>query len=94
MWKTNRAAQYGDLYVGLGSDETIFGLKGRKTINSNQKRLYMVKDLKCVKDAGINSGSGVMDFEKEVIALKPDIFFVNTDGFTPAKAEFCKKYNI
>lgn len=88
------AARLGDLYVGLGSDETIWGLKGRKTINSNAERLYMVKALRCVKDAWINSGSGIMDFEKEVIELKPDYFFVNTDGYTPDKKAFCEKLGI
>ena len=88
------AASYGDLYVGLGSDQTIWGLKARKTINNNAERLYMVKAIKFVKDAWINSGSGIMDFEKEVLELQPDIFFVNTDGYTPAKLEFCKKHNI
>jgi len=77
------AATYGDLYVGIGSDRTISGLKARKTINTEQERLYMVKALKMVKDAWINSGTGVMDFEKEVRELKPDIFFVNEDGYTP-----------
>ena len=84
------AASYGDLYVGLGSDQTISKLKGRKTINTDRERLYMVKALRMVKDAWINSGCGLMDFEKEVIALHPDIFFVNEDGFTPDKQEFCK----
>ncbi|MBO4620688.1 MAG: adenylyltransferase/cytidyltransferase family protein [Victivallales bacterium] len=88
------AATYGDLYVGIGSDKTIFELKNRKTINTEQERLYMVKALRCVKDAWINSGSGIMDFAKEVEALKPDIFFVNTDGFTPAKQKFCDKLGI
>ena len=88
------AARLGDLYVGLGSDETIWGLKGRKTINSNAERLYMVKALRCVKDAWINSGSGIMDFEKEVRELKPDYFFVNTDGYTPDKKAFCEKLGI
>ena len=88
------AATYGDLYVGIGSDKTIFELKNRKTINPEQERLYMVKALRCVKDAWINSGSGIMDFAKEVEALKPDIFFVNTDGFTPAKQEFCERLGI
>lgn len=88
------AARLGDLYVGLGSDETIWGLKGRKTINNNAERLYMVKALRCVKDAWINSGNGIMDFEKEVIELKPDYFFVNTDGYTPAKKQFCEKWGI
>lgn len=88
------AAMYGDLYVGIGSDRTISGLKARKTINTEQERLYMVKSLKMVKDAWINSGTGVMDFEKEVTRLKPDIFFVNEDGYTPEKQEFCDRMGI
>ena len=88
------AASYGDLYVGLGSDQTISSLKGRKTVNTDHERLYMVKALRMVKDAWINNGSGLMDFEKEVVALHPDIFFVNEDGFTPDKQEFCKRLGI
>ena len=88
------AAQLGDLYVGIGSDNTIFSLKGRKTINTEQERLYMVKSLKAVKDAFVNSGSGLMDFEKDVAQLKPDIFFVNEDGATPDKEKFCRERGI
>ena len=33
------AAQYGDVYVGIGSDSTINKLKARKTINSAAERL-------------------------------------------------------
>lgn len=88
------AATYGDLYVGIGSDATIYELKNRRPINPEKERLYMVKALRCVKDAWINSGSGIMDFAKEVEALKPDVFFVNTDGYTPAKQEFCDRLGI
>ena len=88
------AAQLGDLYVGLGSDKTIMELKDRKTINDETERLYMVKALRCVKDAWINSGSGIMDFADEVIALKPDYFFVNTDGYSQQKKEFCEQHGI
>lgn len=88
------ASKLGELYVGIGSDATIFGLKARKTINPDAERLYMVKALKCVKDAWINRGSGIMDFEQDVLELKPDIFFVNTDGHSPAKEDFCKKHGI
>lgn len=89
-----KAAKLGDLYVGLGSDETIWELKGRRTVNSNAERLYMVKALRCVKDAWINSGSGIMDFVNEVRELKPDYFFVNTDGYTPVKKAFCEELGI
>ena len=88
------ASSHGDLFVGLGSDETVFGLKGRKTINTNTERLYMVKSLRFVKDAWINSGSGLLDFEKEIRELQPDIFFVNEDGFTPDKQTLCNELGI
>jgi cytidyltransferase-like protein len=83
------AAQHGDLYVGIGSDSTIQQLKGRPTINTDKERLYMVKAVKHVKDAWVNSGSGLIDFSKEIRELKPDIFFVNEDGFTPDKIKLC-----
>jgi len=88
------ASQYGDLYVGIGSDATIEGLKGRKTINSEQERLYMVKAIRYVKDAWINSGSGIMDFKEELIRFRPDVFVVNEDGHTPYKEAICKKLGI
>lgn len=88
------AAQYGDLYVGIGSDKTINELKARKTINSDAERLYMVKALKVVKDAWINQGGGLLDFLEELKTLKPDIFFVNADGHTPAKEALCKEMGI
>lgn len=88
------AASYGDLYVGIGSDKTIFELKERKTVYPEEERLYMIKALRCVKDAWISSGSGLLDFEEEVKALKPDIFFVNSDGASPLKEQFCKEQGI
>ena len=88
------AASYGELYVGLGSDKTIYELKGRRTINPDAERLYMVKALRCVKDAWISSGSGLLDFETELRELRPDIFFVNTDGYTPAKEKLCRELGI
>lgn len=88
------ASKLGDLYVGIGSDATIRQLKARKTINSQEERLYMVQALKSVKKAWINSGSGILDFTEEVKQLKPDIFFVNSDGHSPAKEQFCKENGI
>lgn len=88
------AATYGDLYVGIGSDKTIDELKQRKTVNPEQERLYMVKSLKSVKDAWINSGSGLLDFKEDLVRLQPDIFFVNTDGHTPAKESLCQAMGI
>ncbi|MBR6805525.1 MAG: adenylyltransferase/cytidyltransferase family protein [Bacteroidaceae bacterium] len=88
------ASSYGDLYVGIGSDRTIHDLKNRKTINTERERLYMVKAVRYVKDAFVNSGSGIMDFAEDVKRLKPDIFFVNSDGYTPEKRRFCDEHGI
>ena len=86
-----QAAAYGDLYVGIGSDKTIEGLKHHKTVYSEQERLFMVKSIRYVKDAYINAGSGVMDFIPTVDFLKPDILVVNSDGGSEEKRRFCEE---
>ncbi|MFZ4457038.1 MAG: adenylyltransferase/cytidyltransferase family protein [Bacteroidales bacterium] len=88
------AAQLGDLYVGIGSSKTVYDLKARKTINSDDERLYMVNALKMVKKAWINTGSGLIDFDKELRELKPDIFFVNEDGHSPDKEKISDELGI
>lgn len=88
------ASQYGDLYVGIGSDSTIEELKHRKTVYSEKERLYMVKAIRYVTDACINPGSGMMDFVETVDRVKPDIFVVNSDGGSDVKREFCRERGI
>jgi cytidyltransferase-like protein len=88
------AAQFGDLYVGIGSDKTIYDLKGRKTINSEDERLYMLEALSCVHTVRINKGSGILDFLDDMKALNPDVFIVNEDGHTPVKEQICKDSGI
>ena len=89
-----QASQYGDLYVGIGSDATILEYKHHKTVYSEQERLFMVKSIRYVKDAFINAGSGVMDFVPTVEALKPDILVVNEDGGNDEKRRFCEEHGI
>lgn len=88
------ASMLGDLYVGIGSDSTIRELKGRDTVNSQEERLYMVKSIRHVTDAWVNRGSGIMDFEEDLRAFKPDIFLVNEDGNSPAKSALCKELGV
>ena len=86
-----QAAQYGDLYVGIGSDETILHYKNHKTLYNEKERLFMVKAIRYVKDAYINAGSGIMDFIPTVDFLKPDILVVNEDGASEEKRRFCEE---
>ncbi len=88
------AAAYGDLYVALGSDHTLFELKGRVPIYSEQERLYMMKAIRYVKDAFISRGSGIMDFLDVFEQLRPDVFVVNSDGATPAKQALCEQHGV
>ena len=89
-----QAAQYGDLYVGIGSDNTILHYKNHKTVYSEQERLFMVKSIRYVKEAFINAGDGILDFLPTLDIVKPDILIVNSDGGSEAKREVCQQRGI
>ncbi|MEI8287868.1 MAG: adenylyltransferase/cytidyltransferase family protein [Verrucomicrobiota bacterium] len=88
------AATYGDVHIGLGSDQTVIDLKGRAPVNTQAERQYMLAALRHVKSCRVNSGSGIMDFLSELKRVGPDIFIVNEDGNTPDKAELCRKLGV
>ena len=88
------AAAHGDVYVGIGSDETVYHLKGRYPINNQDERKYMLESLRCVTRCTINRGSGIMDFAENEDALQADMLFVNEDGHSPDKEEFCRVHDI
>lgn len=88
------AASLGDLYVALGSDRTVYELKGRLPVNREDERLFMVKAVSCVHDAFISQGGGILDFEQELRGLKPDFLVVNEDGNIPAKRALCEELGI
>lgn len=90
----NEAAGFGDLYVCIGSDANVHHLKGRYPVNSQDERKYMIDALASVHECRINSGWGIMDFEKELRDILPEIFLVNEDGHTPAKQALCKEMGI
>ena len=89
-----QAAAYGDLYVGIGSDATYLGYKHRKTVYSEQERLFMVKAIRYVKDAYVNAGSGIMDFVPTLDIVHPDVFVVNEDGACEDKRLECERRGI
>ena len=89
-----QASQFGEIYVGIGSDQTILGYKHHKTFYPEQERLFMVKSIRYVKDAFINQGDGIMDFIPTVDMVKPDVFVVNADGGSETKRKFCEERGI
>jgi len=86
-----QASQYGDLYVGIGSDKTIAELKGHKTMYSEQERLFMVRAIRYVKQAYINQGSGMLDFLPTLDLVRPDCLVVNQDGDRDEKRALCRE---
>ena len=89
-----QASQFGDLYVGIGSDATYQEYKHRKPMFPQEERLFMVKNIKAVKEAYINEGSGVIDFIPTLDIVHPDIFVVNAEGGSPAKRQLCEERGI
>ena len=89
-----QASQFGDLYVGIGSDATYEEYKHRKPMFPQEERLFMVKNIKAVKEAYINQGSGVLDFIPTLDIVKPDIFVVNAEGGSDAKRKLCEERGI
>ncbi|MBK6930011.1 MAG: adenylyltransferase/cytidyltransferase family protein [Saprospirales bacterium] len=88
------AARLGELYVCIGSDANVRQLKGRYPVNPQVERKFMLEALGCVQSVRVNRGSGILDFVQELDAIRPDIFFVNEDGHTPAKEALCQARNI
>lgn len=88
------ASQYGNLYVSVGSDKTVKELKNRPTLYNEDERLYMVSSVRFVYKAFIARGSGKLDFAEEIKQIKPDIFFVNSDGDSAEKRAFVEGLGI
>jgi hypothetical protein len=59
-----------------------------------EERLFMVRNIKAVKEAYINEGSGVIDFILTLDLVQPDIFIVNAEGGSDAKRQLCEERGI
>lgn len=89
-----QASQYGDLYVGIGSDATYLEYKHRKPMFPQEERLFMVKAIRYVTDAYINAGSGILDFIPTLDLVRPDVFVVNAEGGSEEKRKLCQERGI
>lgn len=89
-----QASQFGDLYVGIGSDVTYQEYKHRKPMFPQEERLFMVKSIRYVKDAFVNEGFGVIDFLPTLDLVKPDVFVVNAEGGSDDKRKLCAERGI
>ena len=88
------ASKLGELYVSVGSDKTVYELKNRPTVFNENERKFMVEALRCVHQAFIGSGNGILDFIPELEKVQPDIFVVNTDGDSEKKRDYIESKGI
>ena len=89
-----QAAQFGDLFVAVGSDQTALDLKGHHPVNNEDERLFMIKAVSYVKDAAISRGTGMLDFLEVLKQVQPDLFVVTEDSNVPEKKELCEQLGI
>ena len=88
------AASHGLLHVCVGRDSNILALKGRPTRLTEDERLYMVQSVRFVHHARLSTGSGMLDFEPDLLELRPDVFVVNEDGHTDGKRALCEANGV
>ncbi len=88
------AASFGDLYVAVGSDQTLYEIKGRAPMITEEERLFMIRAIRYVKDAYISRGSGLLDFLDVLKQVQPDVLVVNEDGNIPEKQKLCRDLGI
>lgn len=89
-----KASQFGDVYVCIGSDETIKDLKGKYPLINQSERKFIIESVKYVNECRISSGKGILDFKDELINISPDFFIVNEDGHYDSKLQLCEQNNI
>jgi cytidyltransferase-like protein len=88
------ASQYGDVYVCVGADDNIRRLKNHAPKFTQEERVYMVGACRYVTHARVSSGSGMLDFELDMVEIRPDYFVVNEDGVTDGKRALCEKHGV
>ena len=89
-----QAARYGELHVCVGADDNIRRLKGHDPMFTQAERLCIVQAVRYVTHARVSSGDGMLDFEPDLIEIKPDFFVVNEDGSTPEKRQLCERHGV
>jgi cytidyltransferase-like protein len=90
-----QASEYGELYVSLGNDANIRGLKGAgHPLLPQDERTCMVAAIRFVRQAFVSSGSGWLDVDTEIERIQPDIYLVNQDGDRSEKRTFSAEHGL
>lgn len=89
------ASEYGELNVVIGSDANVGLLKGPgHPLFPEGTRRFVVGSCKAVARCLVSTGSGWLDAEPEIRALKAERYLVNEDGDKIEKRRFCEEHGI
>jgi cytidyltransferase-like protein len=89
------ASGLGALCVVVGNDANLRLLKGEgHPFFSQEERRYQAASVRFVAQALIATGTGWLDAEPEIRAIRPDLYVVNEDGDRLEKREFCRDNGI
>src|SRR3972149_11922974 len=89
-----QASEYGELFVGIGSDYSIEKYKHKKPVCNENERLFMVKAIRYVSEAWINSGEGSLDFIEDIEHFMPDIHICNKEQHSEIREAICDELGI
>lgn len=90
-----RASRYGELHVSVATDATIRKLKGPGHPRQSEKeRLFAVGSVRYVEYAFHGSGEGILDFEPELRAMRPDVLVVSEDQDYPEKRALAAELGV
>jgi cytidyltransferase-like protein len=90
----NKAASLGDLYVSLGSDQSIVRQKNKSPTYTQTERKFLLENLRHVKWVGIVDDPGPLGFVEHMEQIRPDIFVINEDGDSAEKRLACERSGI
>jgi cytidyltransferase-like protein len=90
----NKAASLGDLYVSLGSDQSIVRQKNKSPTYTQAERKFLLENLRHVKWVGIVDDPGPLGFVEHMEQFRPDIFVINEDGDSAEKRLACERYGV
>jgi cytidyltransferase-like protein len=89
------ASEYGELNVVIGSDKNVRLLKGEgHPLFPEATRRFVVGSCRHVTRCLVSSGSGWLDAEPEIRALKAERYLVNEDGDKPEKRRYCEENGL
>lgn len=90
----NKAAALGNVYVSLGSDDSIIRQKAKQPTYTQAERKFLLENLRGVAWVGVVSEPGPLGFVQHLDEIRPDVFVINEDGDSPDKRHACMQRGI